>query len=78
MISFDSKAKFSDVFENLQGVDLNITDLNLSSRSYNILKRIDVHNLQQLLQLNTDYFTNVLKRAPSEIVEKLQELSKEK
>jgi DNA-directed RNA polymerase alpha subunit len=74
-MDFDRKAKFCDVFENLQGVDLDIVDLDLSVRSYNNLKRIGVDNLQQLLQLSVYYFTDILKRAPSDIVEKLQELS---
>lgn len=84
-MNFGSDVKFCDILKELQGVDLKIDDMDLSVRVYNLLKRSDIHNLQQLLSMSIGDFMNILinkeRRSRNldkfigQIVYKLQQLS---
>jgi DNA-directed RNA polymerase alpha subunit len=78
-IDFDRNVKFSEIFKELQGIDLTVEELDLSVRSCNFLKRAEIHSLQQLLSMSLDDLTIINdKRSYMEIIEKLRKLSDNK
>ena len=53
-IDSNNSVKFRDIFPAIAGLDMGVEELELSIRSYNSLKRVDVHTLQQLLSMSMD------------------------
>jgi len=48
-IRISSGCKFGDIFKSLAGLNMDIEELDLPVRVYNLLKRNDIHTLEQLL-----------------------------
>ena len=71
----DNNATFGDVFMALKGVDSGLSDMDLSLRVHNLLKRNGIHNLQLLLEEKVADFWNIDRREYEQIVDKLQEMN---
>jgi DNA-directed RNA polymerase alpha subunit len=72
---FDSSAKFHDLFSQLKGIDLPLEELDLTIRSFNLLKRSNINNLEQLLELSFNDIMLAQGGIYSEITITLQELA---